>query len=52
MISCPPGRCMTPWTQLVCPSNLWHGSVGLVSSITVVGKDIDIVLLGLWLTNP
>ena len=32
MICCPPGRCMTPMTQLVCPSNFWQGFVGRVSS--------------------
>ena len=52
MICCPPGRCMTPLTLLVCPSNFWHGFVGLVSLIAVAGKDINIVLLGSRLTNP
>jgi len=51
MIRCPSGKCMTPMTRLACPSNFWHGFVGCVYSTTVAGEDINLVPLGLRLTN-
>jgi hypothetical protein len=38
MIRCPPGRCTTPQTRSVCPSNLCRGVIADVCFVLAVGK--------------
>jgi hypothetical protein len=38
MIRCPPGRCTTPQTSLVCPSNFCRGVIADVSFVLAVGE--------------
>src|SRR5882762_8928981 len=43
MIRRPPGRCMTPSTFLVCPSNFLRGLIPRVFSVPTAGRDIVVV---------